>query len=195
MHWGMFTEHGVISTRSWQHPSDIVWITDPDEDHGDFEGSSEGAKISPWRAYQLWRALLQRVCLWHSSQGKPQPFGQGLEVCRLQLGPRGRRRDVEVFQPYHDHSWALARLPEAEREAAKQKLLPPFKALCCQMIRGGEAKIKGPAAEGARLSKLCPFEGACPVQPLHVFQPTEEDSPRERLVAKGAKDTWPCWQM
>ena len=34
-----------------------------------------GAKISPWRAYQLWRALLQRVCLWHSSQGKPQPFG------------------------------------------------------------------------------------------------------------------------
>ena len=22
---------------------DIVWITDPDEDHGDFEGSSEGA--------------------------------------------------------------------------------------------------------------------------------------------------------
>ena len=28
-------------------------------------------------------------------RGSAPRFGQGLEVCRLQLGPRGRRRDIE----------------------------------------------------------------------------------------------------
>lgn len=42
IHWGMFTEHGVLATRSWRCESEVVWITDPDEDHGDFEGHSEG---------------------------------------------------------------------------------------------------------------------------------------------------------
>ncbi|CAL1145085.1 unnamed protein product [Cladocopium goreaui] len=172
MHWGMFTEHGVISTQSWHRDSEVVWITDPDEDHGDFEGYSEGSKISPWQAYQLWHALLQRVCAWHSSQGKPQPFGQGLEVCRLQLGPRGRRRDIEVFQPYAERSFLFMRMSPAERQAAMQKFFPPFKDLCSKFIRCGE-KVKGTAADGARLSRLCPFEGACPVQPLHLFGPRD----------------------
>ena len=39
---------------------------------------------------------MQRVCSWHSTQGQPVPFGQGLEVCRLQLGPRKRRLDIEA---------------------------------------------------------------------------------------------------
>ena len=26
-------------------PKEVVWITDPDEDHGDFEGSSEGRSL------------------------------------------------------------------------------------------------------------------------------------------------------
>eukprot|EP00438_Fugacium_kawagutii_P012582 Skav200203 [mRNA] locus=scaffold623:468267:484815:- [translate_table: standard] len=61
MHWGMFTEHGVVSTQTWHQDSEVVWITDPDEDHGDVEGYSEGSRISPWQAYELWHALMKRA--------------------------------------------------------------------------------------------------------------------------------------
>ena len=44
----------------------------------------EGSKISPWQAYQLWHALLKRVCAWHSSQGKHHPCGT-LVLCEFVL--------------------------------------------------------------------------------------------------------------
>ncbi|CAK9042133.1 COP9 signalosome complex subunit 8 [Durusdinium trenchii] len=201
MHWGMFTEHGVISTRNWQDDSEVVWITDPDEDHGDFEGSSEGSRISPWPAYQLWHALMKRVCAWHSSQGKPQPFGQGLEACRLQLGPRSRRLDIEVFQPSSETIWMMRRMAPAEREVAMKNHLPSFKTLCCQFLRSDQRRVvKGTAADGARLSRLCPFEARhLRVQPLHLFRPStpSETDPGDPVVDLGVEKSFRpnCWQM
>ena len=41
-------------------------------------------------------------------------FGQGLEVCRLQLGPRGRRRDIEDRDPIFSSAFLQRYLEEGD---------------------------------------------------------------------------------
>lgn len=53
VHWGMYSERGVLRTTSWKTDSEVFWRTDPDYDHGDFTGNYEGSPISPLQAYQL----------------------------------------------------------------------------------------------------------------------------------------------
>eukprot|EP00913_Durusdinium_trenchii_P032372 g30310.t1 len=82
--------------------------------------------------------------------GKPQPFGQGLEACRLQLGPRSRRLDIEVFQPSSETIWMMRRMAPAEREVAMKNHLPSFKTLCCHWA------ARNPSMDGERMwSREC----------------------------------------
>ncbi|CAE8619820.1 unnamed protein product [Polarella glacialis] len=185
MHWGMFSERGVLMTHSWHERSELLWITDPDSDHGDWDGQHEGCCISASEAYHLWKALLEKVQLWHGSQGQRHPFGQGLEVCRLQLGAAASNNNsknqvvVEVSQPNSARRspWDLEKF---ESDTSSASNLTGFKELCyeamarcCSSTGTPNCRCKLGREDGQRLLKMCPF-AACPqdlpVQPASVFQ-------------------------
>mmetsp|Transcript_62060 Transcript_62060/g.116040 ORF Transcript_62060/g.116040 Transcript_62060/m.116040 type:complete len:239 (-) Transcript_62060:27-743(-) len=161
MHWGMFSERCILHTRTFRQPSEVMWSTDPDMDHGDFLGTSEGSKIQPYAAFQLWGDLMKRVRNWHDSQGHRCPSGQGLEEIRIHLGDG---LQMEVFQPHAD---VKARFL---REECRGELVEPFRELACTLMKEGREKSKGTAEDAKRLLDLCPHGTACPVQPLHRFQ-------------------------
>ncbi|OLP79064.1 COP9 signalosome complex subunit 8 [Symbiodinium microadriaticum] len=183
MHWGMYSERGLLYTKSFGSPSDLVWSHDPDMDHGDFDGSSEGATIDAYTAYTLWRALLQRVCDWHDTQGKESPpgarpprFGSGLEVCRLKLGSGREEVEVEVSQPACTIPWLFRGRPgsDSHAEASRERQREPFQSLCRKAIDNGHDRRRGAASDAKPLLDLCPFGPGCQVQPLHRFHPKPE---------------------
>jgi len=198
MHWGMYSERGLLYTKSFGSPSDLVWSHDPDMDHGDFDGSSEGpavttllpgsrnekwrgATIDAYTAYTLWRALLQRVCDWHDTQGKERVFGSGLEVCRLKLGSGRDEVEVEVSQPACSIPWRFRGHPgsDSHAEASAERQREPFQSLCRKAIDSGHDRRRGAASDAKPLLDLCPFGTRCQVQPLHRFHPKPELGQRE----------------
>ena len=67
--------------------------------------NGEGSKISPWQAYQLWHALLKRVCAWHSSQGKHHACGSlvfPVDFCEFPtLGKRWKISEMGYGRPWN----------------------------------------------------------------------------------------------